>query len=92
MELTELVKDYAATELLSKIELDFLETELWETIENIREVTSLSTAPNNVCVDLKLEEGSSWIMCCAVVLDAARPEHNSRVNKLDCLIKNYSLK
>ena len=38
MELTELIKDYIATELLSSIELDFLEGELWETIQHISEI------------------------------------------------------
>ena len=35
MELTELIKDYVATELLSSIEIDFLEGELWETTQHI---------------------------------------------------------
>ena len=37
MELTELIKDYVATELLSSIEIDFLEGELWETTQHIAE-------------------------------------------------------
>ena len=35
MELIALIKDYLATELLSSIELDFLEEELWETTQHI---------------------------------------------------------
>ena len=35
MELTELIRDYVATELLSSIELDFLEGELWETTQPV---------------------------------------------------------
>ena len=91
MELTELVEDFVATKLLSKIELDFLETELWETIQHIGEITSLSSAPNSICADLKLEKASSWMMCCAVVLDAARPEEKSRTENFAKLIKEYSL-
>ena len=45
MELTELIKDYIATELLSSIELDFLEGELWETIQHISEINTLTMAP-----------------------------------------------
>ena len=91
MELTELVEDFAATKLLSKVELDFLETELWETIQHIGEITSLSSAPNSICDDFKLEEGSSWMMCCAVALDAVRPEEKSRAENFAKLIKEYSL-
>ncbi len=91
MELTELVEDFVATKLLSKIELDFLETELWETIQHLGEITSLSSAPNSICEDLKLQKGSSWMMCCAVVLDEARPEEKSRTQNFSKLIKKYSL-
>ena len=50
LELTEIVKDFIATKLLSKVELDFLESELWETLEHIDEITSLTSAP----IDLSL--------------------------------------
>ena len=49
MELTELIKDYIATELLSSIELDFLEGELWETIQHISEINTLTMAPKDIC-------------------------------------------
>ena len=91
LELTELIKDYAATKLLSKIELDFLEAELWETIEHIDEITTLSIAPKNVCEDLKVKKGTSWVMCCASILDIARPQKISRVDKFTKLIKSVSL-
>ena len=42
MELTELIRDYVATELLSSIEIDFLEGELWETTQHIAEIIQLS--------------------------------------------------
>ena len=45
MELTELIKDYVATELLSSIELDFLEGELWETTQHITEINTVFKAP-----------------------------------------------
>ena len=45
MELTELIKDYVATELLSSIELDFLEGELWETTQHIAEINTVLKAP-----------------------------------------------
>ena len=91
LELTELVKDFIATRLLSKIELDFLESELWETLEHIDEITSLTAAPNNISKELKLSEGSSWQLCCAVVLDVARPQKVSRAAELKKLIKKFSL-
>ena len=91
LELTELVKDFIATRLLSKVELDFLETELWETIEHINEITSLTSAPAYISRNLKLKEGSSWQLCAAVVLDAARPQKISRSKKLKKLIEKYSL-
>ena len=91
MELSELIKDFTATNLLSKIELDFLETELWETIQHIREITFLSIAPNKVCEELELEKGSSWMLCCAATLDKARPEEKSRTQNFLKLIKENSL-
>ena len=44
MELTELIKDYVATELLSSIELDFLEGELWESTQHIEEINTVFKA------------------------------------------------
>ncbi len=91
LELTGLVEDFAATRLLSKIELDFLEIELWETLQHIGEITSLSIAPGNIAKELGLQGGSSWSLCCAAVLDAARPQKESRTDQLSKLIKEYSL-
>ncbi len=91
LELTDLIKDFIATNLLSKVELDFLESELWETLEHIDEITSLTSAPVNISKELKLKDGSSWQLCCAAVLDDARPQKNSRTEQLRKLIENYSL-
>ena len=91
LELTGLVEDFIATRLLSKIELDFLESELWETLEHLDEITSLTSAPSKISEDLKLKDGSSWQLCCAAVLDAARPQKISRTEKLQELISNSSL-
>ena len=93
MELTELIKDYIATELLSSIELDFLEGELWETIQHISEINTLTMAPKDICNKLKLQEKSCWQLCCAAVLDISRPlkEKNERVNNFKKLINQYNL-
>ena len=91
LELTGLVEDFIATRLLSRIELDFLESELWETLEHIDEITSLTSAPSKVSKDLKLKDGSSWQLCCAAVLDAARPQRILRTKKLQELISKSSL-
>ena len=91
LELTGLVEDFIATRLLSKIELDFLESELWETLEHIDAITSLTIAPSKISKELKLKDGSSWQLCCAAVLDAARPEKSSRRERLQKLIKKYAL-
>ena len=91
LELTDLIKDFIATKLISKVELDFLESELWETIEHINEITSLTSAPVNITKELKLKDGSSWQLCSAVVLDTARPQENSRSEKLRKLIEKFSL-
>jgi len=91
LELTEIVKDFIATKLLSKVELDFLESELWETLEHIDEITSLTSAPIDISKELKLKDGSSWQLCCAVILDAARPQKSSRSEKLKKLIEKFSL-
>ena len=90
LELTELVEDFIATKFLSKIELDFLESELWETLEHIDEITSLTSAPVNISKELKLKDGSSWQLCCAAVLDAARPQESSRIEKLQSSIEKSS--
>ena len=91
LELTDLIKDFIATKLLSKVELDFLESELWETLEHIDEITSLTAAPVNISKELKLKDGSSWQLCCAAVLDDARPQKNSRTEQLGKLIEKFSL-
>ena len=91
LELTDLIKDFIATNLLSKVELDFLESELWETLEHIDEITSLPSAPVNISKELKLKDGSSWQLCCAAVLDDARPQKNSRTEQLRKLIEKFSL-
>lgn len=95
MELSELVEDYVATGLLSNIELDFLEAELWEIIDHIEEISSLKGAPNNICKELNLKKDSSWQLCCATILDIKRPINNktkqSRFNQLDHLIKHNKL-
>ena len=91
LELTGLVEDFVATQLLSKIELDFLESELWETLEHIDEITSLTSAPTNISKELKLKDGSSWQLCCAAVLDTARPQKISRIEKLQKSIEKSSL-
>ena len=90
LELTELVEDFVATRILSKVELDFLESELWEIQEHIYEITSLTSAPTNISKELKLKDGSSWQLCCAAVLDASRPQRNSRTEKLQKLIDKSS--
>ena len=91
LELTELVKDFLATKLLSKVELDFLESELWETFEHIDEITSLTSAPVNISKQLDLKDGSPWQLCCAVILDTARPQKISRSEKLEKLVEKFSL-
>ena len=91
LELTGLVRDYVATGSLSKIELDFLETELWETFQHIDEITSLTSAPDHISKKLKLMEGSSWQLCCAAVLDASRPQKTSRIESLQSSIEKNSL-
>ena len=91
LELTDLIKDFIATNLLSKVELDFLESELWETLAHIDEITSLTSAPVNISKELKLKDGSSWQLCCAAVLDDARPQKNSRTEQLRKLIEKFSL-
>ena len=93
MELTELVKDYVVTELLSSIELDFLEGELWEITQHISEINTLTIAPANICKKLELDEESCWQLCCAAVLDYSRPLKNKkeRVNNFKKLINQYNL-
>ena len=91
LELTEIVKDFIATKLLSKVELDFLESELWETLEHINEITSLTSAPVKISKELELEDGSSWQLCCAVILDSVRPQKRSRSEQLKKLIEQFSL-
>ena len=93
MELTELVKDFVVTELLSSYELDFLEGELWETTQHISEINSLTIAPKNICNKLELDENSCWQLCCAAVLDYTRPLNNKkrRVDDFNKLIDQYDL-
>ena len=93
MELTELIKDYVATEVLSSIELYFLEAELWETTQHIAEINIVFKAPKNICKKLNLDEKSCWQLCCASVLDSSRPLKNGqkRVDDFKKLIKQYEI-
>ena len=93
MELTELVKDYVVTELLSNIELDFLEGELWELTQHISEINTLTLAPENICKKLDLDKKSCWQLCCAAVLDSSRPMKNGkkRVDDFNKLINQYKI-
>ncbi len=93
MELTELIEDYVVTELLSSIELDFLEGELWEITQHIPEINTLTVAPPNICKKLELDEKSSWQLCCAAVLDYSRPLNNKkeRINNFKKLVSQYNL-
>ena len=94
MELTELVEDYIVTKLLSSVELDFLEGELWEATQHISELNSLISAPKDICKNLELEEKSCWQLCCAAVLDFSRPLNNNkkRVDNFKKLIIENDLK
>ena len=94
MELTELIKDYVATGLLSSIELDFLEGELWENTQHIAEINTVIKAPKNICEKLELDEKSSWQLCCAAVLDYSRPLKNgqNRVDNFKELISQYDIR
>ena len=93
MELTELIKDYVATDLLSSIELDFLEGELWDTTQNIAEINKVIKAPKNICKKLGLNEKSCWQLCSAAVLDSSRPLKNgqNRVDDFKKLINRYKI-
>ena len=93
MELIELIKDYVATGLLSSIELDFLEGELWETTQHIAEINTVFKAPKSICKKLDLEEKSCWQLCCAAVLDFSRPLKNGqkRVDDFKKLINQYQI-
>ena len=93
MELTELIKDYVATELLSNIELDFLEGELWETTQHIAEINTVFIAPKKICEKLDLDEKSCWQLCCASILDSSRPlkDGQNRVDDFKKLIKQYEI-
>ena len=93
MELTELIKDYVTAELLSNIELDFLEGELWETTQHIAEIDTVIKAPSNICKKLDLDEKSCWQLCCAAVLDSSRPlkDGQKRVEDFKKLINRYEI-
>ena len=93
MELTELIKDFVATKLLSSIELDFLEGELWETTHHIAELNTVTKAPKNICEKLDINEKSCWQLCCAAVLDSSIPLKNGqkRVDDFKKLIKQYEI-
>ena len=93
MGITELIRDYITTKLLSNQELDFLEIETWETFDHIDEVELLAKAPNDITNKLKLPNNSCWQLCCAAILDKKRPiDNKNRFQKLKLLIDKYKLK
>tara|TARA_Y100001970_G_C14226857_1_gene856226 strand:+ start:720 stop:1013 length:294 start_codon:yes stop_codon:yes gene_type:complete len=92
MEITQLISAFAATGMLSNTEIDFLEGELWETMENIQSISSLKTAPNEICFSIGLPKGSPWYQCIAEVLDKVRPKKfgNARSEVLSNLLREYT--
>ena len=93
MEITELIRDYMTTKLLSNQELDFLEVELLETFNHIDEVELLAKAPNDITNKLKLPNNSFWQLCCAAILLKKRPiDNKNRFQKLKLPIDKYKLK
>ena len=93
MELTGLIKDYIATELLSSMEIDFLEGELWETTQHIEKLNTVIKAPKNICKKLGLDEKSCWQLFCAAVLDSSRPLKNGQNRDVNFkkLINRYKI-
>ena len=93
MEITELIRDYITTKLLSNQELDFLEVELQETFNHIVEVELLAKAPNNITNKLDLPNNSYWQLCYAAILDKEKLiDNKNRFQKLKLLIDKYKLK
>jgi len=93
VELTELIKDYIATELLSSIELDFFEGESGETTQHISEINTVIKAPKNIYKKLRLDQKYYWQLCCAAALDFSRPLKNGqkRVDDFKKLINQYEI-
>ena len=93
MELTELIKDYLAKELLSGIEIDFREGELWETSQHIAEINTVFEDPKNICEKLNLDENSCKQLSCAPLLDSSRPLKNGqkRVDDFKKLVYQYKI-
>ena len=93
MELTELIKDYVATELLSSIELDFLEGELRETTQHIAGINTVIKTPKNICKKSVLDKKSYWQLCCAAVLYSSRPSKDgqNKVDNFKKLINRYEI-
>jgi hypothetical protein len=93
VESTELIKDYVATGLLSSIELDFLEGELWETTQHFEEINKVFKAPKKISKKLDLDEKSCWQLCCSAVLDSSRPLKNGqkRVKNFKKLVKQNEI-
>ena len=55
-ELTEVIKDYLARQLLSSFELDFLEGELWEPTQHIAKLNTFTKTPKIICKKLDINE------------------------------------
>tara|TARA_B100000963_G_scaffold301838_1_gene274566 strand:+ start:260 stop:517 length:258 start_codon:yes stop_codon:yes gene_type:complete len=85
MEITELIRDYITTKLLSNQELDSLEVKLKETFYLIDAFKILEKAPNNIINKLELPNNSCWQLCCSAILDIKRPiDNNNRFQNLNC--------
>ena len=93
MELIELIKDYLSTELLLRIELDFLEGESCETTLLIAEINKVFTDPKNLCERLYLDESSCSQLCYAALFNSLRPLKNgkNRVDDFKKLIDQYKI-
>ena len=93
MELTEFIKDNVAIELLSSIELDFLEAEFWGNTQYITEINTVFKAPKNICEKLDPYEKSCRQLCCTDITYLSRPLENGQkiVDDFKKLISQYKI-
>ena len=73
---------YCSGNILEKEDVDLLEKHYQEIINEIDSNLSPEIAPNHICNQTNIPEGSSWITAVAVILDRLNPVKTGKPRSL----------
>ena len=81
-----LIESYSLGTALTDQEIELLSLELETQIMNANISTDFAyfkLAPNHICKELNLKEGTYWIMCLAEILDLHKPNKFGKTKSVE---------